>query len=114
MAVCNCHDFGPFATFGLADAEIPFFADTNVPSMKHSDGERRIGPTAENDGGRSDKAGTPWRTPILAIRGPIYEMGSRRLPLIAADDGLAPEDAVVLTDREGGARGQGQRDRAAQ
>src|SRR6266404_1490355 len=36
MAVCNGHDLGALAAFGLSDAEPPFFAGTNVPSMKHS------------------------------------------------------------------------------
>ena len=36
MAVCNGHDLGALASFGLADAEPPFFAGTNVPSIKHS------------------------------------------------------------------------------
>ena len=36
-AVCNCHDFAAFAPLGLAHGLPPFFADTNVPSMKHSD-----------------------------------------------------------------------------
>src|SRR5574340_1111720 len=35
-AVCNCHDLGPLATLGLAQAEPPFLAGANVPSMKAS------------------------------------------------------------------------------
>ena len=36
-AVCNCHDLATFAALGLAHGLAPFFADTNVPSKKHSD-----------------------------------------------------------------------------
>ena len=36
-AVCNCHDLATFAALGLAHCVAPFLADTNVPSMKHSD-----------------------------------------------------------------------------
>src|ERR1041384_600960 len=36
MAVGHTHDFGAFATFGRSDQTPPFFAGTNVPSMKHS------------------------------------------------------------------------------
>jgi hypothetical protein len=35
-AVCHCHDFAPFTTFGAAHIESPFLAATNVPSIKHS------------------------------------------------------------------------------
>src|SRR5580692_4816383 len=36
MAVCNAHNFGSFASLGLADAAPPFLAGTKVPSTKHS------------------------------------------------------------------------------
>lgn len=36
MAVCNAHDLGAFAAFGLPDAAPPFLAGTKVPSTKHS------------------------------------------------------------------------------
>ena len=36
-AVCHCHELRTFAPLGLSHAEPPFFATTNVPSMKHSD-----------------------------------------------------------------------------
>lgn len=36
-AVCHCHELRAFAPLGLSHAEPPFFADTNVPSIKHSD-----------------------------------------------------------------------------
>lgn len=37
MAVCHSHDLRTFAPLGLSHAEPPFFATTNVPSIKHSD-----------------------------------------------------------------------------
>jgi len=36
-AVCHCHDLRTFAPLGLSHCPSPFFAATNVPSMKHSD-----------------------------------------------------------------------------
>src|SRR5215203_135724 len=36
MALDNAHDLGAFAAFGRSDLKPPFFAGTNVPSMKHS------------------------------------------------------------------------------
>src|SRR6185369_17025154 len=36
MAVGHTHDLGAFAAFGRPDLTPPFFAGTNVPSMKHS------------------------------------------------------------------------------
>ena len=36
MAVGNCHDFTALSALGLPNAEPPFLAGTNVPSMKHS------------------------------------------------------------------------------
>lgn len=36
-AICHCHEFRTFAPLGLADSEPPFFAETNVPSIKHSE-----------------------------------------------------------------------------
>src|SRR6516162_1570511 len=36
MAVCNRHELTALAPLGLANAEPPFFAGTNVPSTKHS------------------------------------------------------------------------------
>ena len=36
-AVCDCHDFAAFSTPRLADRGSPFFADTKVASMKHSE-----------------------------------------------------------------------------
>jgi hypothetical protein len=36
-AVCHCHDLRTFAPLGLSHCPSPFLADTNVPSMKHSD-----------------------------------------------------------------------------
>jgi hypothetical protein len=35
-SVRDCHDLGAFATLRLADSKTPFFAGTNVPSMKAS------------------------------------------------------------------------------
>jgi hypothetical protein len=35
-SVCNCHDLGAFAAFRFADSKTPFFAGTNVPSIKAS------------------------------------------------------------------------------
>lgn len=36
-AVCHCHEFRTFAPLGLADSSAPFLADTNIPSIKHSE-----------------------------------------------------------------------------
>jgi len=36
MAVGHSHDFGPLAPLSLSNQTPPFFAGTNVPSMKHS------------------------------------------------------------------------------
>jgi hypothetical protein len=36
IAVNDCHDLGSFAPLGLSDLAPPFFAETKVPSMKHS------------------------------------------------------------------------------
>lgn len=36
IAVDDSHDLGSLASLGLPDLEPPFFAETNVPSMKHS------------------------------------------------------------------------------
>ena len=36
IAVNDCHDLGSFAPLGLPDLVPPFFAETKVPSMKHS------------------------------------------------------------------------------
>jgi hypothetical protein len=36
-AVCNCHDLRTLAPLSFSDAKTPFFAGTNVPSIKHSD-----------------------------------------------------------------------------
>lgn len=41
MAVGHTHDIGPFAAFGRSDVTPPFFAGTNVPSMKHSRRSKR-------------------------------------------------------------------------
>src|ERR687888_788636 len=35
-AVCHCHDLRTFAPLGLSHPLSPFFAITNVPSIKHS------------------------------------------------------------------------------
>jgi len=35
-SVCDCHDLGALATLCLADSKAPFFAGTNVPSIKAS------------------------------------------------------------------------------
>jgi hypothetical protein len=35
-SVCDCHDLGALATLCLADSKTPFFAGTNVPSIKAS------------------------------------------------------------------------------
>jgi hypothetical protein len=35
-SVCDCHDFGAFAAFCLADSRTPFFAGAKVPSMNAS------------------------------------------------------------------------------
>jgi hypothetical protein len=35
-AVCHCHELRTFAPLGLSHTSAPFFATTNVPSMKHS------------------------------------------------------------------------------
>ena len=35
-SVCNCHDLGALAALCLADSKTPFFAGTNVPSIKAS------------------------------------------------------------------------------
>ena len=35
--VCHCHELRTFAPFGLSDCKAPFLAETNVPSIKHSD-----------------------------------------------------------------------------
>ena len=35
-AVCHCHELRTFAPLGLSHTSTPFFATTNVPSMKHS------------------------------------------------------------------------------
>jgi len=36
-AVCHCHDLRAFAPLGRSNLEAPFLAETNVPSIKHSD-----------------------------------------------------------------------------
>ena len=36
-AVCHCHEFRTFAPLGLSDSKPPFLAETNVPSIKHSE-----------------------------------------------------------------------------
>jgi hypothetical protein len=36
MSVDHCHDFGPFAATGFAHFKAPFFADTNIASIKLS------------------------------------------------------------------------------
>lgn len=36
ISVCDCHDLGALAPLRLADSKTPFFAGTNVPSMKAS------------------------------------------------------------------------------
>src|SRR5215204_7279894 len=36
-AICHCHELRTFAPLGLADSEPPFLAETNVPSIKHSE-----------------------------------------------------------------------------
>jgi hypothetical protein len=35
-SVCDCHDLGALAALCLADSKTPFFAGTNVPSIKAS------------------------------------------------------------------------------
>ena len=37
IAVCNCHDLGPFSSLSFANEKPPFLAPAKVPSMKHSD-----------------------------------------------------------------------------
>src|SRR5689334_16062913 len=37
IAVCHRHELRTFAPLGLSHSEAPFFATTNVASMKHSD-----------------------------------------------------------------------------
>lgn len=36
-AICHCHELRTLAPLGLSDSEPPFFAETNVPSIKHSE-----------------------------------------------------------------------------
>ena len=36
-AICHCHELRTFAPLGLSNPEAPFLAETNVPSIKHSD-----------------------------------------------------------------------------
>jgi hypothetical protein len=36
VAVCNCHDLGPFSALRLTNTSAPFLAPAKVPSMKHS------------------------------------------------------------------------------
>ncbi len=37
IAVCHCHDLGPFPTFRRSNVWTPFFAPAKVASIKHSD-----------------------------------------------------------------------------
>jgi hypothetical protein len=76
-AVCNCHDFRTFAPLGLSNAEPPFFATTNVPSMKHSD--RSISPRSSRSRASacSTLSNTPERTQIWNLRWQVWYGGYR-------------------------------------
>ena len=62
IAVCDCHDLGPFAALGFPDAEPPFLAPLKVPSMKHS--ARSIPPRSSRSlaSARSSLLSVPLRT----------------------------------------------------
>lgn len=36
-AICHCHELRTFAPLGLSNSKPPFLAETNVPSIKHSE-----------------------------------------------------------------------------
>ena len=36
-AICHCHSWSTLAPLSLSDSSAPFFAETNVPSIKHSE-----------------------------------------------------------------------------
>ena len=71
-AVCHCHELRAFAPLGLSHAEPPFFADTNVPSMKHSD--KSNPPRSFRSSARvlKTRVNTPDRTQLWNLRWQVW------------------------------------------
>jgi hypothetical protein len=60
-AVCHCHELRTFAPLGLSHTSAPFFATTNVPSIKHS--SKSSSPLVRRSSARASS--TFFRTPPL-------------------------------------------------
>ena len=71
-AVCHCHELRAFAPLGLSHAEPPFFADTNVPSIKHSD--KSNPPRSFKSSARTlnTRFNTPDRTQLWNLRWQVW------------------------------------------
>lgn len=67
-SVCNNHELRTFAPLGLSHFSSPFFATTNVPSMKHS--ERFMAPRSSRSRASASRTfrNTPDFTHLLNLR----------------------------------------------
>jgi hypothetical protein len=76
-AVCHCQELRTFAPLGLSHRTPPFFATTNVPSMKHSD--RSNSPRSHRSWAKVSKTrrSTPARTHCWKRRWQVWYGGNR-------------------------------------
>jgi hypothetical protein len=76
-AICHCHELRTLAPLGLSDSEPPFLADTNVPSIKHS--ERSNLPRVCKSSAKADKSfcKVPSLTQIWNRRWHVWYGGNR-------------------------------------
>jgi hypothetical protein len=75
--VCHCHNFRIFSPLGFSHSPPPFLADTNVPSMKHS--ERSSLPLSFKSSANvvSTFSNTPSRYPSWELRCQVAGEGYR-------------------------------------
>lgn len=76
-SVRNNHELCTLAPLGLSHPRAPFFATTNVPSIKHS--ERSILPRSSRSRASASTMArsTPWRTHRLNLRKQVEPEGNR-------------------------------------
>jgi hypothetical protein len=76
-AVCHRHELRTFAPLGLSHCESPFFATTNVPSMKHS--PKSSSPLVRRSSARASSTSfrTPSRTHCWNLRWQVWYGGNR-------------------------------------
>ena len=77
IAVCHCHDLGPFPTFRRSNVRTPLFAPAKVASIKHSD--RSIFPLLRKSSAKAFKSVsiTPSATHFWNHRWQVWYEGYR-------------------------------------